>query len=57
MIPFGIVFFKNLIFLLKINFLCVLDRFDTLILKIKKNYFNAFQYKKYFKKQSQPQSL
>jgi hypothetical protein len=47
------VFFKILIFLLKINFLYILNCFNTLILKIifknKKKYFNNFQYKNYFK--------
>jgi hypothetical protein len=43
-------------FFLKLLFFIFLDRFDMLILKInfkkyKKNYFNIFSNKKYFKKQ------
>jgi len=54
-------FQKNqFLFLLKIIFLYVLDRFDTLISKIifknKKYYFDAFRYEKHFEKQLQPHS-
>jgi hypothetical protein len=51
------VFLKNLNFLLKINFLYVLNYFDALILKInfkkikKNHHFNTLWYKKHFEKQ------
>jgi hypothetical protein len=54
-------FQKIKLFLLKNNFLYVLDRFDTLISKIifknkKKHHFDAFRHEKHFEKQPQPHS-
>jgi len=37
-------------------FFYILNCFDALILKIKKNHFDVFQQEKHFKKQSQPHS-
>jgi hypothetical protein len=47
--------FQKIHFFAKINFFYILNRFDTLILKIiflkKKHHFNIFQHEKHFKKQ------
>ena len=53
--------FIKIYYFLKFLFVYILNRFDALILKIiflkiKKIFFNTFQYKKYFKKQQQPYS-